>query len=426
METRTAAIERQVEYATRGTVIDPVTVQSQLVTLQDAQVDSRVDTRALDIEAVPDTGERWELHEKIRLVGHTPDGDIKFTPSKSALDQMTDRTGIDRKYMTRMLASQPDLAAINLNRWLHEEPKTATIRGMNVITEADGALIERTGTNYRMRAFLGSRYKMVNHLPLLEYVLPIATEAGALIREFSITDTHFRIRFTTPEQNLAELMEEQLREALGDQFGVGHATVNEALMFGLALSNSETGHGMIKVDPLTLVCHCTNLLITVQDFGMKHSGKRHDASDNGDWGLDTQRLDDAATYLKVRDRVQEVFSDKTRAKLANMIGISKGVALDIGTKPMMQWVANVGRTNDLTEDEVAILQDEVSNELQHSQVPLNRFAVSQGFTAMAQKVTDPTRRDEIQRLGWKVLTGDQAKLLASGAKNKKARRAELN
>lgn len=133
------------------------------------------------------------------------------------------------------LARCPDLlAALNLNFWLRR-PECKTKRVM----VRSGWLPHSTQT--AVSAVLSDRYAVVDHLPLMQTLSPLAAERGLEVQSWSLDDEQFTLRLVKPEDHPISL--------------------KEPLRVGLHISNSEVGLGCISIAAYLFRLVCTNGLI---------------------------------------------------------------------------------------------------------------------------------------------------------------------
>jgi hypothetical protein len=193
--------------------------------------------------------------------------------------------------------------------------------------------------------------------------------------------------------------------------------LRERVRFGASIRNSETGHGAFAIEDYIRLLICSNGAVVNAQFRMAHLGKKSGEEDFTFRAADTQRLEDAALFLRVRDRLLECFSDRTEKTLARSIVEGKAPVELPPEQPALTFVKNVGATFDLTDKELDVLQEEAAHELARGR-PMSRFAVSQGFTALARRVGeagDFDRKYELEQAGWKILTDPVTKLLKAAA-----------
>ena len=325
--------------------------------------------------------------------------------------QIAERLQVPKPYYDRMFATAPQLLIQNINHWLtNGEPDRRLLRMFKPVTDAQAVQAAELGLFANLRAYLSNSYRALDHGALLDVVLPEALTFGARPTEAMLDDQRFRLKMLTVERNTRDLIR-------GHQTGHVVGEANEIVSMGVMISNSETGHGTLKVEPIMQILRCwTGLVVSVVDaMRVIHLGKKQ--VDEGLWVQDdTRRLDDAATFLKVRDRVRAVLSEETASTIATkMYGAMDAVIpTDI---PLMQFVTSVSGKFDLTTAEVETLQEEVVGEAAIERTmgqTASAWTLSQGITAMARDTEDTERRIELQTMGWKVLEDPASFLRIAG------------
>lgn len=392
--------------------------ETRLAEIRNASVDSITDTRALVARAV--NLPNLPPSDRVQLVALTSNGEMPLRIMDGAHRQLAEKTGIDWGYYKKMLDVAPDLAATNIQHWLQKAPARRLIRLLSGITAADKAALGSVGAIYNVRAILSDRFRPLDNITLLQTALAEFARVGAYITDWGLDEQRFYLRASSDPRDTAAILADKREPG-------NHTFVNERIAFGVAIKNSETGHSMLDVDPWALILRCLNGLIAMQSLGIVHVGRK--AEEDGIWQSDTRRLDDAATFLKVRDRIRVAFDEPSVVRVANAIETGAApLALPAG-QPMFEFVGNVGRKYDLNEREVEILKEEVGHELGETGRPMSRFAFSQGVTATARRIGDEGnvgRRAELEAAGWKVLTSTTAALLKAGEADVAAARKRRN
>ncbi len=396
--------------------------RSKLDDLRRAAVDAISDTRRLTL--VP-TGfdNPPSVYDRVRIDVIRPGGDVlPIRVLQGAHEQIADRTGIPWKYYERMLGEAPDLLSQNVNTWHDREPGKRLVRMLKPLTPNDHEVMTGLGTQLAARAVLSDRYRVLDHGSLLSNVIPVAETYGLRVAEWSLTEKKFYVRFAAPDEALEEMIP-QIFGGLVLKPGFDIERIRrEAIAFGASLSNSETGHGAVNLDPYFHVRHCLNAIIVDyygeggkqirENLRTIHIGGKQTEGDI--YAADTRALDNAAVFLKVRDRMGSFFSGETKQRAARVLlnGMATKIELpeEIG---QFTFIENVAGTFDLSETEQNILREEVLNELQVTRNPLTPWAISQGLTAMARRIGtgDMERKQEIERLGWRVLDDPVEKLV---------------
>ena len=149
--------------------------------------------------------------------------DIKST----AHSQLSSYLDIPIKYYNRMLIEQPDLLAQNVNSWLERKSEQKMVRTL------DGTV----------RALLSNRYRRIDHLDILQAVLPIIGQLpGAIFESCEITDTRMYLKIVNPRLQV-------------------DVTPGDTVQAGLIISNSEVGLGSVLVQPLVYRLVCSNGMV---------------------------------------------------------------------------------------------------------------------------------------------------------------------
>ncbi len=361
-----------------------------------ASIDATADTRTLRVVAQPASDAPAFERVIIEVNGSGP----RIAISDAAHDQFSEKLGIPKPYYRRMLNDQPGLLAVNMNRWLTDEPKSNLLRMLTPYTPDHEATLARTGAQYLLRAFLGASYRPLDNAQLLNSVIPAAREAGAWLSEFSLDEQRLHARFLTARRNTSEV-----------------SAVNEAVAVGFYIRNSETGFASLDVAGFMEILKCLNGMIGMAQTKVRHVGSRRTAEESGDLSYlssQTQRLDNAAIFSRVTDTVKAALDD-TRQKemLAGIAGAKTDVLLLTEATPRFEFIGNIAKNLVLNETETEVLREEVMRST-IEEGGLTRFAVAQGVTALARESTSFDRRVELERAGWTIISNDTSKLLAAG------------
>lgn len=386
---------------------------ARVQTLRNAAVDALSDTRNISME-VAQGDDNVPLAQRVRFVARSSDGPIPVAIMPEAHQQVAAKVAIDKRYYDRMLNEAPELLTTNVNHWLNREPETRLLRMVKPIGDpGEAELYGPVQAPLAMRAFLSDRYRPLDNGALLDTVLPVAAQHGARVAEWSLDLRRMHVRFVGIERDAHEVVREVLERNPNQP---RHAvTLHEVISQGLALRNSETGHAALSVQPLVQILRCINMLVVNEAKRVAHLGRRNEADD--EWmNPDTRRLDDAATFLKVRDKVIEILSPSTMERATMKLMEANGTPLPLpATIPAMEFLGNLGASFDLNQAETDLLREEFLNE----RVATNStsvFTLSQAVTATARRVKDDDyeRGTELEALGWKVLDEPVSKLLKAG------------
>lgn len=385
-------------------------MRGEIEALRGATVDAITPSGALTLAPTPGIEEGTPPSDRVLFHAETGGGDAVIRVLEGAHDQIADKLGIPKRYYDRMLVDQTNLLCDNVNTWLRAKPEAKRlVRMLRPLTDDERAFAERHGATLSARAFLSDRFRPLDHGGLLDVVLPEIAKAGATVTEYDLSERYFHVRFTTANEEILQAFVEQ-QPRLG--------SLTEIASFGGSIRNSETGHAALSVKPIVSIDRCTNVLVVSDMWRVAHLGGRS-VEEQEHFGVDTRQLDDAATFLKVRDRVIQMFSPEVKRMAASAIAEAAGVDLVAvlpKDKPLMEFVESVGRKFELGESELTTLQDCYVNEVANTGRS-TRWSLSQAFTASAKSAETFQRRAEIQEVGWKVLKSPIGELIKAVGRN---------
>jgi len=213
--------------------------------------------------------EKWDKKVETGNLSLTPNARVMITNgdrhSYSLTDpahiQLADKMEIPVKYYRKMLEESPKLLAKNVNHWLEKEEKEYFIRGL--------------GRN--VRAVLSPSYRVIDHQDVLMCALT-KLEGKAKIENAELNERFMHIKFKCPD--LKSFVKRKGDKILG----------------GVLLSNSETGHGAVRVQPRIFRVQCSNGMV-IEDIKTRqvHLG-------NGD------EVGDRLVYAQIAQSIEELFS----------------------------------------------------------------------------------------------------------------------
>ncbi|AFY97101.1 DUF932 domain-containing protein [Chamaesiphon minutus] len=276
--------------------------------------------------------------------------------------QMASKLSIPKVYYDRMMRQSPDLLAENVNHWLDErQDETSLIRTLRG----------------QMRAFLSSRYRIVDNHEILAMVLPELSEMGSGIKIASCQ--------VTDERMYLKVINTDIEAAIA---------VGDPVQAGFILSNGEIGNSSISVEPFIMRLACTNGLILKDKKQRKnHAGRSAENSDL--YAIDTIQAIDDAFKLKVRDLVRNAISISTfQEAVADM----QGARYNPITGNPVKAVEVTARSIGLSENESGLV-------LKHliDAGDLSQFGMLNAVTRTAEDIGSYDRATEVERLGSSVL-----------------------
>jgi len=284
-------------------------------------------------------------------------------------------------YYDRMREKAPLLFANSVNHWLSLNESKRLVR------TADG----------EARAVLSGKYRPLDNAPLVQVTLPALQERGFKIVSAEVTERKLYLKAVLPKFE-------------------GEVKVGDIVQFGLAITNSEIGHGSLRIDPLLFFLACDNgaqlLDSRVKKFHVgRGSGELEHAREFFSAG--TQAREDELFWLQIGDVIQGTASvdyfrkqvEKLRAAAADRIEGDPVGVVEVAAKRYR-----------LTEAERnATLTHFLAGH--NGQSELTRYGLMQAITAASQ-APEMTygRSSELEQLGGVILEMPRAEwqTLAAG------------
>lgn len=284
-------------------------------------------------------------------------GDIAHRQIGSFLD-------IPAKYYDRMRASEPDLLADNVNRWMVRK------EGARMVRTLDG----------RTRAFLSDRYHRIDNWQIASAALPALQERpGLVVRSAQITERKLYLTATLPTLQ-------------------GEVKVGDVVEAGLKIENSEVGFGRYTVTPVIYQLKCLNgWKVDIGGFKKTHVGARADVGDETYAMLSDETLeaDDKALMLKTRDVVRGLLSEDFFQKTLNRM--KESTERRITGDPV--------KAVEVLSSSFQLREDERGSVLRHliEGGDLSAWGVGSAVTRAAQDVENWDRDEELQAIGGKII-----------------------
>ena len=278
--------------------------------------------------------------------------------------QLADKLKIPFAYFERMRADQPALLDGNVNTWLRADPERRMIRTL------DG----------QVRAVLSDRYRRLDHYDLAEHVLPFLQQLpDARFESVELTETKMYLKVVTPRV----------------EYEIAPGDVVQA---GIAIMNSEVGHGTLSVQPLVYRLVCRNGMIA-SDHALRktHVGRTLEVGGESMTVFrdDTLAADDRAFFLKVRDVVQAAVSEVTFREAALKLQKTLGIKLTGDPVQAVEVLANRYTLNEV----------ERAGVLRHLIVAgdLSAYGLVNAVTHYSHDVENYDRATEFEALGGKLI-----------------------
>jgi len=299
-----------------------------------------------------------------------------FGINGTAHDQIATKLGIPSKYYDRMREDDARLLAANVNHWFERQPMKRMVRTL------DG----------NVRAFLSDRYRPIDHHEIAGAILPmIADMVGAKVESCEMTDTKLYIKVVNPRIE-AEVVK------------------GDVVQSGLLITNSETGHGAVKVMPLIYRLVCSNGLVAADSGKRKyHIGRINEFDDTFELYRDeTIKADNAAFVMMLQDIVRATVD---MVKFENIVKTMR----DATKAPIVN--KDIPKVIELTSKEYGFVGDESKGILDYliRGGDLSLYGLTNAITAKAQEVESYDRSTELEMIAWDVMTMPSAKWNALNA-----------
>lgn len=286
-----------------------------------------------------------------------------FGIRQTAHEQFASRLGIPKAYYDRMRASSPDLLSSNVNHWLRTSEEKRMVRTL------DG----------NVRAFLSDRYRPLDNFDLAEAVLPSLSQPGYSIESMELTDSKLYIKVVT----------EKLK---------GEVRKGDVVQAGICISNSEIGHGSVKIEPLINRLACLNGMIS-NDHAMR---KYHVGRGNGEGDLaqeffrdETRQAADKAFWMKVKDVVEGSFRQDVFDAIVN--SMRDATERKVTGDPV--------KVVEVTQKHFGLNETEKSGVLRHLIISgdLTQYGLMNAVTRTSQDVDNYDRATDLERMGGQII-----------------------
>jgi hypothetical protein len=294
--------------------------------------------------------------------------------------QIAEHTKIPKPYYDRMRSEEPGLLATNVDRWFKKYPAPRLVRTL------DG----------KARAFLSNSYRPLDHVDLVNAVMPVLAERRLNIMSCEITDTRLYLK-ADDEQLFRDV-------PVGYRMGDGSHKFFDTCAPAVVISNSEIGFGRLVIETGVFTKVCTNLAM-YGDGGMRrtHVGQKHKLLENsGIENIDailsdrTKAQSDKALWMQVHDIIGAAFDEtKMAARIEKLT--------EAGERRIE--AQNVNKIVEVTGDRFAFNEDEKSSVLKFliEGGNLSQYGLHSAITRAAQDVPDYDRSTELERVGGKVI-----------------------
>lgn len=209
-----------------------------------------------------------------------------------------------------MLSDTPELLASNINTWLSRKERTKyLLRTFDYGIE---------GTNNLCRAMLSDRYSILDNYDVLLAALEAIKKTGIHVEivKAEITERRMYLYIIAPEIHIeaTELLDGYLAHSK-----LTNNMVNNGIISGLMLTNSEVGLGRFEVCACAQVVKCTNRMIDRNArFRKTHLGAKMDEG-FVEWSTSTIRKNYELIISQVGDAVKTYLSKEYLGNLTSKL-----------------------------------------------------------------------------------------------------------
>ena len=334
-------------------------IGTEILRQSQAKADYAVDTRRLQMEA-------YDTDLVMRVMDDSAVDLLEpLDISQIAHRQIGTHLNIPVKYYDKMRSENPGLLAHNVNDWFAKEPAQRMLRTL------DGSA----------RAFLSNRYRRIDHLEILQAILPIIGEMPeARFESCEITDSRLYIKAVNPRL--------QAEVARGD-----------IVQAGIMISNSETGQGAVCIQPLVFRLVCLNgMIVNDAKTRRNHVGRANASDENFLLYTDkTLRADDRAFLLKVQDTVRVAVDEAKFNLVVDKMREASGAQMNTSDIPAVVKLAS--KDFGLSESE----GDGVMNHL-IAEHDYTLYGLANAVTRQSQDVESYDRATELEGIGYDILS----------------------
>jgi hypothetical protein len=270
-----------------------------------------------------------------------------FSITKPCHSQIAEKLEIPLKYYHKMEESAPELLAENVNTWLKQNSKDVFIRGLG----------------NSARAFLSDRYRVIDHLDVLMCSL----------NELQSHETEIEDCFLSEIEMNIKVKSVKLRDFVRHK--------DDLIMGGIFLTNSETGHKALRVEPRLFRVKCSNGMIVEELVTREiHIG-------NGD------EIVDEIIYLSLRRSIRELFS-----RFGEIVLLLRE-STEIKIKNPLKVIQNVVDQYKLSEAQKANILMAFGAEPEY-----DKYGIANALTLAAQKEETWEKSVEMERIGGRLIT----------------------
>ena len=264
---------------------------------------------------------------------------------KPCHEQIAEKLEIPLKYYRKMASEAPELLIQNVNTWLKKQERNFFIRGLSD----------------SVRAFLSEKYRVIDHLDVLYCALNELQAHEAEIEDCYLSETEMNIKVKS----------HKLKDFIRHR--------NDLIIGGLLITNSETGHKALRVEPRIFRVLCTNGMV-LEDFVTKkiHLGNV---------------LFDEEIYLSIRRSIRELF--KRFGEIVQILRENTEIKIKSPQKVINNLVEHYHLSEKQKENILIAFGAEPEND---------KYGIANAVTRAAQAETDWEKAIELEKIGGKIIS----------------------
>jgi len=334
------------------------------------------------ITALPSTKIRTEINGTLRQ-------DIEdFHLDKNSSIQLASKLDIPKPYYDRMKQEAPDLWANNCNHWFEKLGKNLLMRTWNptppMVHQSPATDTWRRPDHHvhgTIRAILSDRYRRIDNLDIFKTVLPILTEQ--------------------PDMKIVSCHVDQYKLYIKAIFPKieGEVARGDVVQSGVAITNSETGNGALKIEALVFRLVCLNgLILPDGSLNKRHLGSKIEVDSNV-FRAETIEQDDKALMMKIEDVTRTATNEANFTHIINQLKESADRPITMLPREQVKVLA---KKASLTEDE----HDNILAQL-YTASDFSHWGIANAVTAASKAANDYESATNLEYLGGKIISNPQ-------------------
>jgi hypothetical protein len=300
-----------------------------------------------------------------------------FKPTGWAHQQIASYTEVPKAYYDRLKHENPFVLSENVNHGLAQQLQTAKKEN-----KQPSRLLRTIDGN--ARAFLSSRYRILDSSDMLSTVMPLMSDKGMTVQSCELTERRMYLKAVSPK------LETEVKKG-------------DVVQYGLVLSSSDVGAGSVKIEPMIYRLVCLNGMICPDNsLRQFHIGRDMAALEETAVELfsdATKALSDKAFWSKVYDVVKNSMQKEIFETMVDRLRVA-------ANEPIKNM--KLERVIELSTKAVGITGENIKNQILMELIQggdLSRWGLVNAFTAAAQSTAGINYDDstELERAGGKVL-----------------------